>query len=70
VPDRYWNAIYLAAYRCQATRSQVVLSSALSGDRDKVMAAYDAWLADGQDSRVRLRFENGKAILEYEDTAA
>jgi hypothetical protein len=70
MPDRYWNALYFAAYRCQATRSLVVLSSALSRDRDKVQAAYDAWLANGQDPRVRLRFDDGKAILEYDDAAA
>jgi hypothetical protein len=70
MPDRYWNALYFAAYRCQARRSQVVLSSALSRDREKVQAAYDAWLANGQDPRVRLRYEDDKAILEYDEDAA
>jgi hypothetical protein len=67
--DRSWNALYLAAYRCQARRSQVVLSSALARDRAMIQAAYDAWLANGEDPRVRLRFEDDKAILEYDNAA-
>ena len=54
MPDRSWNALYLAAYRCQVRRSQVVLSSSLARDRAMIPAAYDAWLANGEDARVRL----------------
>jgi hypothetical protein len=66
MPDRSWNALELAAYRCQARRSRVVLSAPLARDRTMIQAAYEAWLANGKDTRVRLRFEDDKAILEYD----
>lgn len=67
--DRIFNAFYFAAHRCATTRSQVVLSPDLT-KRDEIHAAYEAWIANGQDPRVRLRFDEARAILEYDDEAA
>ena len=69
MPDRAFNALYFAAHRCAATRSQVVLSTRL-GSAEEIRAAYEAWLANGQDSRVKLRFDDGRAILEFADEDA
>lgn len=67
--DRIFNAFYFAAHSCATTRSQVVLSPDLT-KRDEIQAAYEAWIANGQDPRVRLRFDEARAILEYDDEAA
>ncbi len=60
---------YFAAYRCVATRQTVVLSPAVA-DRQAIESAYDSWIANGQDPRVKLRFEGDRALLEFDEEAA